>query len=88
VDEPACVVVRGTIEQEPFAHGTQATIPSSAPFSLASYEEVMSGLPQDPRAVLVGPYEGSPDWESNKDMVRFGRSAMCCVSRVYLAKTI
>jgi hypothetical protein len=27
----------------------------------------------DPRAVFVGSYECSPDWESNKNMVRFGR---------------
>jgi hypothetical protein len=38
----------GTIEQEPFAHGTKPTVPSSAPLSLASYDEVMSGLPQIP----------------------------------------
>ena len=48
MDEPARVVVRGTIEQEPFAHGTEATVPLPAPLSLASYEEVMSGLPHDP----------------------------------------
>jgi hypothetical protein len=55
VDVPASVVVRGTIEQEPFAHGTEATAPSSAPLSLASYEEVMSGLPQIPEPFLLAP---------------------------------
>ena len=55
MDEPACVVVRGTIEQEPFAHGTEATVPSSAPLSLASYEEVMSGLPQIPEPFSLAP---------------------------------
>jgi hypothetical protein len=46
VDVPACVVVRGTIEQEPLTHGTKPTVPSPAPLSLAAYEEVMSRLPQ------------------------------------------
>jgi len=55
VDEPACVVVRGTIEQEPFAHGTEATIPSSAPLSLASYEEVMSGALRIPEPFSLAP---------------------------------
>jgi hypothetical protein len=53
VDEPACVVVRGTIEQEPLAHGTKSTVPSPAPFSLASYGEVMSGLPQIPEPFVA-----------------------------------
>ena len=52
---PACVVVRGTIEQEPIAHGTEATIPSSAPLSLASYEEVVSGPPQIPKPFSLAP---------------------------------
>jgi hypothetical protein len=55
VDEPACFVVRGTIEQEPFAHGTEATVPSSAPLSLASYEEAMSGVPQIPEPFSLAP---------------------------------
>jgi hypothetical protein len=88
VDEPACVVVRGTIEQKPIAHGTEATVPSSAPLSLASYEEVMSGRPQIPEPFSLAPTNALLTRKAMKIYCGSVVTAMSCLSGVYLAKTI